>query len=82
MGSHDGADELQQLMKLTEEAVKNNKSIEKSEKHTTPTNVEKQSGRAHAFTRVHTAQTLENDNIRITRNITKDIPVILRVSLT
>ena len=82
MGINDGTDELQQLLKLTEEAVKNNKDISKSEKPTPHTNAEKQGGCAHAFPWVHTAQTLENKNKRITRNMTKDIPLILRVPLT
>ena len=30
MGSNDGADEMQQLLKLTEEAVRNNEAISKS----------------------------------------------------
>ena len=82
MGRNDGADELQQLLKLTEEAVKNNKAITKSEKPTPPTNAEKQGGHDHAFQRAHTAQTLENENRRITRNMTKDTPLIMRVPLT
>ena len=82
MGSNDEADELQQLMKLAEESVKNNKAITKSETSTPHINAEKQGGHAHAFTRVYTAQTLENKNRRITRNMTKGIPLIPRVPLT
>ena len=63
MGSNDGADELQQLMKLTEQAVNNTKQ-------------------AHASPRVHTAQTLENENRRITINMTKYTPLTPRVTLT
>ena len=82
IGRNDGADELQQLLKLTEEAVKKNKDISKPENPTPHTNAEKQGGCAHAFPWVHTAQTLENKNKRITRNMTKYIPLILRVPLT
>ena len=42
MGSNDGANELQQLMKLTEQAVNNNKAIAKSENPTPHTDAEKQ----------------------------------------
>ena len=82
MGSNDGADELQQSLKLTEESVKKNKAISKPENPTPHTNTEKQDERAHAFPRVHTAQTLENENRRITRNTTKDIPLVPKVPLT
>ena len=60
MGRNDGADELQHLMKLTEQAVNNNKAIDTSGKPTPHADSEKRGGRAHTFTRVHTAQTLEN----------------------
>ena len=81
MGSNDGADELQQLMKLTEKAVKNNKAIATPRKQTPHTNVGKQGGRTHAFPRVHTAQTLEKYR-RTTRNMVKDIPQIPRIPRT
>ena len=49
MVSNDGADEMQQLLKLTEEAVSNNEAISKSDKSAPHTNTEKRDGRTHAI---------------------------------
>ena len=40
MGSNDGSDEMQQLLKLTEKAAKRNESIDKSAKKAIHTNAE------------------------------------------
>ena len=76
MGINDGADEMQQFMQLTEKAVRNNEAISKSTKPDPHTNAEQRGGITHAIPRVHTIQTLVNDDRRITRNIAKDTPLL------
>ena len=80
MGSNDGADEMQQLLKLTEKAVKNNEAIAKSENSAPQTHAEQQDVRTHPLPRVHTMQPLGNKYRRVTRNMVKDTPLLPRVS--
>ena len=76
MVSNDGTDEMQQLLQLTQNSVRNNKAITKSAKEAPHTNAEQQDGITHALPRVHKIQPLGDDDRRMTSNMTKDTPLV------
>ena len=82
MSSNDGANEMQQLIQLTEKSVRRNEAMSKSAKPAPPTNARQQYGITHALPRGRTIQTLEDYDRRMTKNMTKDTPLIPRVPPT
>ena len=82
MGKNNGADEMQQLLQLTENAAINNKSITTTLKIAPHTNVERLDGIAHSLPRANTMQPLEDTDRRLTRSMMKDNPLVTRVSPT
>ena len=82
MGSNDGEDEMQQLLQLTEKAVRNNEVIAKSAKPAPHTNAEQRDGITHATLRVYTIQPLGDNERFMTRNMAKDTQLVPRVSPT
>ena len=73
---------MQQLLQLTEKAVRNNKAIKKPAKPDPHTNAEQQDGISHSLPRVTTIKPLGNTDRRMTSNITKDTQLVPRVSPT
>ena len=82
MGSNDRADKMQKLLQLTENAVRHNEAMAKSVKPAPPTNAKQQDGITHALPRGRTIQTLEDYDKRMTRNMTKDTPLLPRLPPT
>ena len=82
MGSNKGADEMQQLLQLTEKAVRNNEDITRPAKPALHTNAEQLDGIAHSLPRMNKIQPLGDTDIRMTRKMTKDTPLVPRVSPT
>ena len=82
MGNNNGADEMHQLLQLTEKAVRKNKTITTPSKLSPHNNSEQLDVISHSFPRVNTMQPLEDTTRRMTRSMTKDTPLVSRVSLT
>ena len=82
MGNNKGAYEMQQLLQLTEKSVRNNESIITPPKPAPHTNVEQLDGIAHSLPRMNKIQPLGDTDIRMTRKMTKDTPLVPRVSPT
>ena len=82
MDSKEGADEMQQLLKLAEKAVRNNEAISKSAKPAPQTNAEQRDGLTHELLRVHKIEPLGNDDRWVIINMAKDTSLLPRVSPT
>ena len=79
MGSNSGADEMQQLLQLTEKEVRNNKAITKPARPDPHTNAEQLDGIAQSLPRVNTIQPLGETDRRMKMKMTKDTPLVTRV---
>ena len=73
-GSNDGKYEMQQRLQLTEKSVRHNEAMAKSANPAPPTNAKHQDGITHAPPRGRTMQTLEDNDIRMTRKNDQGIP--------
>ena len=73
---------MQQLLQLTEKTVRNNKAITTPSKPAPHTNAEQLDGIAHSLLRENTMQPLEDIDRWLTRPMTKDTPLVSRVSPT
>ena len=71
---------MQQLLQLIEKAVRNNDAISKPVKPAPHTNAEQLDGIAHSLPRVNTIKPLGDTDRRMTSNMTKDTPLVPRVS--
>ena len=71
MGNNNGADEMQQLLQLTEKSVIKNEAITTPSKPAPHNNAEQLDGIAHSLLRVNTMQLLEDTDRRLTRSMTK-----------
>ena len=82
MGNNNGADEMHQLLQLTEKAVRKNKTITTPSKLSPHNNSEQLDVISHSFPRVNTMQPLEDTGRQLTSSMTKDTPLFPKVSPT